>query len=141
MRQEEKDPQIYPDPLVGEGLRLLQGEPPLDQVDWVGLRSAIGERAALPLARRRSRQERRHPWRVSLIPLAVAASIGLAVWVGTEVRDPSGATVAEGVAGEPRQTVTAEEVFGADVSEQEFRLLVSGRADPDGLLALAVEGS
>lgn len=127
------------DPAFRAALRHAAGEPPLEEVDWDALRSSIGARAALPLARRRAGAQRSGTrWARALIPLAAAASVALAVWLGgagTGEPDAGSHTAAAPAAQTP------EEVLRLDVSEQEFRQLVSGRADPEALLMLAVGDS
>ena len=131
MRQERESQHPSPDPELGAALRSLEGEPPLESVDWESLRRSIGRRAELPLAQRRRPQARPRPraWR-PMIPLAVAASIALAVWMG----GGPGASEAP-----TEEQIAAEEVFHPDLSEQEFRLLVSERADPEALLLIALD--
>ena len=137
MRNDEmNDLEIRPDPLLAAALRSAEGEPPLDAVDWDALRTTVRERAELPLARRR-RPARTPRWLAPLVPLAAAASVAMALWVGGLTSDRAAPAAARAASG----GVTTEEVLRADVSEQEFRLLVSGRSNPDVLLALAVEGS
>lgn len=130
MRQErELKPTTAPDPELSAALRSLEGEPPLESVDWESLRRSIRMRAELPLARRRAGQVRRQRMWRPMIPLAAAASIALAVWLG-------------GTGSTERTTegrLSAEEAFHPDLSEQEFRLLVSGRANPEELLLIALD--
>ena len=131
MNRDMESRPLAPDPELGAALRSLEGEPPLESVDWEKLRRSISTRAELPLAQRRRGPAKRGPlgWR-RMIPLAAAASIALAVWMGGS-GDPSQTR------GEER--LSAEEVFHPDVSEQEFRLLVSGRSDPEELLLIALD--
>jgi hypothetical protein len=126
---------MTPDAELGALLRTAEGEPPLDQVDWEGLRSSIVGRAELSLARRRTRSAPLGRWTRRLVPVAAAASVVLAVWVGFPGADPITPLSATEAA------VRAEEVFQADVSEEEFRHLCSGRAKADALLLVAVEGA
>lgn len=136
MSNEEMSRESAPDPELRAALRLVEGEPPLEDVDWDALRGSIRARAELPLARRRREAggARGRPGaervRRPLIPLAVAASVALAVWL------VGGEAPPEGV---PVEQVSAEEVFRPDLSEQEFRLLVTGRSDPEALLRLALD--
>ena len=131
MRQERETPELTPDPELGAALRSLEGGPPLESVDWEHLRRSIGARAELPLAQRRTRQGKRGAplWR-PMIPLAAAASIALAVWMAGERSSPETS---------PEERLSAEEVFHPDLSEQEFRLLVTGRSDPEVLLLIALD--
>ena len=133
MHQENE---IHRDPEIAAALRMVERDPPLDEIEWDALRSSIVARAELPLARRRTRSARLSRWTRPLVPLAAAASIALAAWIGGAVGPvPSSAPVAE-----VAPAVTPEDVFQADVTEQEFRLLVSGRANTDALLELALQG-
>ena len=141
MRRDETPHDPTPDPQLAAALRSLEAEPPLESLDWERLRGTLRERAELPLARRRGRaaagrvgdagRPRSRALR-PLLPLAAAASIALAVWLGTGSGSPEGA---------PPAPLTAEEVFGPDLSEQEFRLLVSGGGDPEALLLIALDES
>ncbi len=129
-----------PDPRLASALRSLGEEPPLESVDWEALRVSVAARAELPLSRLRKRAgaepfpaRGRAAARVPrpLAPLAAAAGIALAVWLGTG-GDGAPDALAPG-------RVSAEEVFQSNLSEQEFRLLVTGGADPEALLLLALE--
>ena len=136
MTQENNE--LFRDPEIAAALRMIESEPPASQVDWEALRSSIVARAELPLAQRRTRSARLHRWARPLVPLAAAASIALAAWVNgaigpARLSNPIADSNAETVA----PAVTPEDVFQADVSEQEFRLLVSGRANTDALLLMA----
>ena len=132
--------EIKPDPAIAAALRWIDGEPPMAEVDWTALRSAVRSSAELPLARRRARSTRVRRWTGALIPLAAAASVALTLWIGSGALDGSG-TIAEGEPTVPARAMSAEEVFRSDLSEQEFRLLVSGNAHPDALLMIALDGS
>lgn len=137
-RHQHHDPQ--PDPQIAEALRALHREPPLEEVDWEALRGCIRDRAALPLARRRRQATTPPRWVRPLLPLAVAASVALALWVGTELGAVRPDAVAVGdSASAPVVQPSVEAAFGADLSEQEFRLLVTGRADPEELLLIALD--
>lgn len=127
-----------PDPQLQAALRSLEGEPPVEQVDWEALRRRITERAELPLARRRRTNRQAHRWLRPFLPAAAAAGLVLAVFFS--MRGP-GETPALPAGDEPRpeSVVTVEEALRADLSDQEFVLLVSGLEDSDELLRLAVE--
>lgn len=136
MKADERWEEPVSDPELRAALSSLEGEPPLEAVDWSALQRSIGARAELPLARRRRGAQpllrppaarARQGWR-PLLPLAVAASIALVVWTG------GGGETPEAAVGQ----LSPEEVFEADLSEQEFRLLVSGGADPEELLLIAL---
>lgn len=134
----EETNDIERDPELEAALRLIESEPPFDEVDWSALRSSITARAELPLARRRTRSARLARWTRPLVPLAAAASIALALWITGpfgELANP----IASGAPDVVVPAVSPEDVFQADLSEQEFRNIVSGRANADALLLLAVE--
>jgi len=137
----QKENEILRDPEIAAALRMIEAEPPLAEVDWEALRSTIVARAELPLAQRRTRSARRARWTRPLVPLAAAASIALAVWVnGLGRTDPATAPIAADAESELlAPTVTPEDVFQADLTKQEFRHLVSGRANADALLLVAID--
>ena len=137
MMQEENE--IRRDPEIAAALRLIENEPPLEQVDWSALRSSIVARAEMPLARRRTRSARLFRWTRPLVPLAAAASIALAVWAnGLGRSEPITAPIAESDAEIVAPSVSPEDLFQADLTEQEFRHVVSGRANADALLLVAI---
>ena len=139
MMQEEKE--ILRDPEIAAALRMIESEPPLQEVDWDALRSSIVARAEMPLARRRTRSARLARWTRPLVPLAAAASIALAVWVnGLDAPGSGTAPVAEGGAEIVAPTASPEAVFQADLTEQEFRHVVSGRANAGDYLMVAIDG-
>lgn len=129
--------EVRRDPELAAVLRMVEPEPPLEQVDWEALRASIVSRAELPLARRRSGSARLVRWTRRALPLAAAASIALAVWL-TEAPPMGPEAVAEAVPGEIAPGVTPEAAFDANLSDQEFQLLVSGRANADALLLVAI---
>lgn len=137
MNQQEE--MIQPDPTLGATLRWMDGEPPVHEVDWDRLRATVRARAELPLARRRSSLSRVRGWARPLVPLAAAAGVALAMWTGDRIgQKEAGAPMAEGVIAAP-PVITAEEAFQADLSDQEFQQVVSGRHNPDALLLLAIQ--
>jgi len=144
MREDQMHDAPAPDPELARALRSLGEEPPLERVDWEALRAPIHARAELPLARLRRAGEgapatprKASPARVwlrPLVPLAAAAGIGavaLLGWPGAEEPAPPAATAME-------ERIDPEEVFRADLSEQEFRLLVSESGEAEELLLIAV---
>ena len=138
MMQEEKE--ILRDPEIAAALRMIESEPPLQEVDWDALRSSIVARAEMPLARRRTRSARLARWTRPLVPLAAAASIALAVWVnGLGRSEPGTAAIAESGTEFVGPSATPEDVFQADLTEQEFRHVVSGRANADSYLLVAID--
>src|SRR5688572_20618035 len=62
---------------LADALRATLGEVPDDQVDWSGLREAVGQRAAPALARQRAARLRR---RLYAPGVAVAASVALLIF-------------------------------------------------------------
>jgi hypothetical protein len=139
MMQEENEMQR--DPEIAAALRMIELDPPVAEVDWEALRSSIVARAELPLAQRRTRSARLGRWTRPLVPLAAAASIALAAWVNGAIGPAPGSAPLVADNGDfVAPAVTPEDAFRAEVTEQEFRLIVSGRADTDALLQLAVQG-
>jgi hypothetical protein len=129
-----------PDPRLQAALRDLEGDAPHEQVDWQALRGAISARAEMPLARRRRvRRTAARGWMRPLIPAAAAAGLATLVLLGTRGDDPAslGETAVRGAV--PVEFVSAEEALRADLSDDEFVVLVSGLGDHDALLSLAVE--
>lgn len=122
-----------PDPLLRAALTDLEPQPPMAEVDWEALHHSIHDQAALPLARRR--RAARWGWARPVIPAAMAAGLALFVFFGIRgPADPLGAFEER-----PEGFVSAEEALHADISDDEFILLVSGLADADALLLLAVD--
>lgn len=124
------------DPILAAAYKELRDEPSPD-VDWEGLRRAIEDRAHPLLARRRARGLVRlsRP----LVPLALAASVAFALWIGP--------AVVEQMRGGEQVTVApvasdVDEIFvralDGDLSDHDFRLLVTGRSNPEVLLAFAI---
>jgi hypothetical protein len=114
-------------------LRALDDEPPLHEVDWDALRAGIRTRAELPLARRRraARARATPRWLRPLVPAALAAGIALTF-------------VMRGGPGDAEDDafdlLAVEQAVHADVSDPEFRLMITGMNDADELLAIAVDG-
>lgn len=136
MRNEMKHDELRPDPLIGAALRWAEGEVPLDDVDWSAMRTTIRSRAAMPLARRRSARRGVSRWIRPLIPIAAAASVAMVVWTGGIGRGgPTGPAVQQTAAAASQ--ITIQEALLTDLSEQEFRVLVSARTDADELLMIA----
>lgn len=138
MTNEEMDREPDRDPRLAEALRRADPPPPDDTVNWAAMRTAIAARAEIPLARLRfaaapPRRARSGFWRraVAIAPIAAAAGVAALLWIGApdafrdqDAPDEAGLT-------------TLERAFGHDLSEQEFRMIVSGRADPEALLLVA----
>lgn len=125
--------ELKPDPLIGAALRWVEGEVPLEEVDWAAMRSNIRDRASLPLARRRALQVASPRWIKPLIPLAAAAGLATVFWLGIGRKDSSLPASTPVAVATP---VSIQEALLSDVSDQEFRLLVADR-DADELLMIA----
>ncbi|HEX6927229.1 MAG TPA: hypothetical protein VF167_17525 [Longimicrobiaceae bacterium] len=125
--------ELKPDPLIGAALRWVEGEVPLEEVDWAEMRSNIRQRASLPLARRRALQVASPRWVKPLIPLAAAAGLATVFWLGIGREDSSLPASTPVAVATP---VSIQEALLSDVSDQEFRLLVADR-DADELLMIA----
>jgi hypothetical protein len=100
-------------------------------VDWSTLRNTIARGAAPELARRRGRDKSRFT-----IPASLAAGIALFILVAgapfSSRPVPAGTTAA--VARQP-----IDELLDANVSDVQFRAMVSGASDADELLAIAAQ--
>jgi hypothetical protein len=127
------------DPLLSAALQELRGEGP-PPIDFDRLRTTINDSARLPLARRRTRTAVLNPRR--LIPLAAAATLAFAFWASPALLDRvlGPASFAE----QASLVLDDEEILaralGDDVSDDEFHMLVTGRAHPEALLSFAVRG-
>ena len=134
MNQHEE---LRPDPLIGAALRWAEGEVPVDEVDWDAMRSNIRHRAQLPLARRRALEAASPRWLKALLPVAAAAGLASIVWIGgfggQESATPGAAPMSIG----PASSASIQEALLSDISDQEFRVLVADRNDPDELLMIA----
>ena len=130
--EEMIDPQ---DPIVSELLADLNREIP--EPDWVRLRTTIVGRGRPVLARKA--RLARHPWLAKATPMAAAAGIALVLWIVPQL---GGEGVLAGAGPEAAGDLVDEsqviEALGDDISEAEFRLLASGRANPEAMLAVAV---
>jgi hypothetical protein len=136
MSRDVRQEQRIADPVLAAVLADLRADVPAD-VDLDELRRSIVARAELVMARKRAR------WRGflprPLVPIAAAASIALALWAGPGI--VGGFTSNEQqleFAAEIDQEQILIDALGSDISEQEFRLLVTGRANPEALLAFVI---
>jgi hypothetical protein len=118
------------DPALGAALAEAAADPMHEVVDWTGLQRAINERASLELTRRRSRRRR---MRIA-IPAGLAAAIALVALV---TRVPDRAAIVNPTPGTPRSEASIEELLDANVSDGQFRALLSGADDADDLLSIA----
>lgn len=110
----------------------------IPEPDWVRLRTSIVRRGRPVLARKARLAQ--HPWLAKATPLATAAGIALVLWFVPQV-GPDGVFAAGADSVRDEQLLDETQVIEAleeDISEAEFRLLVSGRANPEAMLAVAV---
>jgi hypothetical protein len=105
-------------------------DPINEPVDWGGLRRAINARASLELTRRRSRRRLTH----IAIPAGLAAAIALfAVVTRAPERDGIMAPVGSTVGAE----ISIDELLDANVSDRQFRALLTGADEANDLLSIA----
>ena len=122
------------DPLLEAAYAELRSEP-VAEPDWEALRRSIGRRAEPILSRGKVRRIV-HSSR-SLMPLAVAAGVAFALTVGpAQVREMMApqATVAIDMDAD----AIMDHAMDADLSDQEFERLVTGRANPEAFLVSAM---
>lgn len=135
MNQWESHDEIA-DPLLAELMAELRDEA-RPEVEWDRLHASIVQSAALPLARRR---RRRHSFAArSFAPVAVAASVAFALWIGPGVYEdlflaPPSVEIAENVTNVDEDVL--RRALTSDLSEQELLQLVNG--SPEMLLAVAI---
>ena len=121
---EERDPEL------GAALRDATGDQ-ANGMDWTRLRGAINAGAAAELARRRRRQRAR----VFAVPATIAAGFALFVLVVRAPEQGLTPSFQSSAAGQ----LSIEELLDADVSEGQFRALVSGADEANELLSIAAE--
>jgi hypothetical protein len=108
------------------------GAAPLDDLDVTTLGNRVGLAAASELRRRRQRHWRRR----LLVPGALAAGLVLfAVMSRSPQREQVPPLTGDASAGR----ITIEEVLDADVSDDQFRVLLSGADEADELLLIAAQ--
>jgi hypothetical protein len=122
-----------PERTLNSALGEMRGD--LPSVDWESLRHSIRQRAAPELERRRKVRVLR--WARPLVPLAAAASVAMALWFGQGLLDTAEGTF-HAIAGLEGDELLVEAMI-ADLSEQEFEMLILGRANPGALLSFAVD--
>jgi len=133
-RKDEEDRVI--DPLLAAALEELRGEAPA-AVDWERLRRSINDSAMIHLARRRAARQRRT--RRTLVPLSLAAGLAFAVWMSPAILERlSGSAPSQQEALQIEADEILARALGEDVSDDEFSLLITGRADPETLLSLVL---
>jgi hypothetical protein len=98
--------------------------------DWAGLRRGIHARAASELARRRHSRFRLRVF----IPASLAAGLALFVLVA---HAPHQATVVPSAQTAIAGTTSIDELLDANLSDGQFRALVSGAGDANDLLSIA----
>lgn len=109
-----------------------------DDVDWDGLHQSIHDRAELVFARRG--KQRVPIVRRPFVPLALAASLALTLWSGPAIVDRiTGGSVPAIAVVDLDSEAILREALSEDLTEQEFNLLVTGRSNPEVLLAAAVD--
>ena len=120
------------DPELANALAGIADDDVRGYTDWAELRRGIHARASSELARRRWSRRRFHV----LMPTSLAAGIALFLLVAHEPSRP--------VTGDPGQGQVAvagaasiEELLDANVSDGQFRALVSGASDANDLLSIA----
>src|SRR5690606_26301420 len=116
----------------------LRGQP-VAEPDWDALRRSISRRADPVLTRRKFRRFV-HGSR-SLVPLAVAAGLAFALTIGpAQVREMMAPQAAAAIAIEMDADAIMDHAMNADISDQEFERLVTGRANPEAFLVSAMSG-
>jgi hypothetical protein len=131
------------DPVGDSELRgaLLQveGDSPWTPGTTARLRASVMARAELPLARRRRQAARGRSWSGArpFAPLLAAAGLGGILLLGTQVISTGGGE-AEGFHFPAAMRPAVEEILGARISEEEFRLF-TGEADAELLLTAAID--
>jgi hypothetical protein len=118
------------DPALGAALAEATRDPSDEHVDWAGLRSAINARASLELTRRRARRRRV----LIAIPASLAAGIALVVLVSRAPGRSDLGPPASSVAG---AETSIDELLDANVSDGQFRALLSGANEANDLLSIA----
>ena len=121
---------IERDPELGAALRDVAGEES-QNVNWSRLRGAINADATAELARRR--QSRRA--RAFVVPATIAAGFALFVLVARAPEQSLTPSFQNSAAGQ----LSIEELLDADVTDGQFRALLSGAGEVDDLLAIAAE--
>lgn len=119
---------IPPDPALGEALKDVAGDALNQPVEWAAMGAAIRARAAHDLKRRRQRRLRNR----FVIPGTLAAGIALLFVISRPL------PWAEAPAPESRAGgITIDELLDADVTDDQFRSLLSGAGDANDLLLIA----
>lgn len=140
MNDPEDRSELHPDPRLRRLLEQVEPGLPTDRVDWDALRLRVRERAAFELAarRRRSTPSGGRWWRAA-VPLAAAAGVTGVAYLGVQRGADAAGAAAAATPVRAAGAVTAEEALRADLSDREFSRLVSGGADAEAWLLLAVD--
>jgi ferric-dicitrate binding protein FerR (iron transport regulator) len=137
------------DPRLAAALREAEGEPPLHEVDWEGMRQSVNARAELALARLRAASAPPAPDRKPaphrramqwLVPLAAAAGVGGLLLArlptsGPEHQVGHGPTVTQPAPAAGDASVDA--ILAASLPEHVDRA-IDGRDDEDALVSGAL---
>lgn len=124
------------DPRLAEAMRAAFPPPTLDPADLDALARRITERAELTLARLRGRAPwwaYAAGWARAAVPVALAASVILALMLGALGRDHAARMA-------PPQRLQLETALGAPAAGDEVTATIFAAADRDVLLRAAVEG-
>ena len=117
------------DAAVADALAELAADRKGERVNWTELRRAVNATAAAELTRRRRRQQMRFAIPVSL----VAGFVLFMVASQAPDRMNVGSSVQSAIAGQP----SIDELLDADISDRQFRELVSGATEANDLLSIA----
>lgn len=123
------DEPLEPDSALRDALIDAAGDPRDAQPNWTELRHAINTRAAAELGRRRVQRRRTR----FVIPASLAAGVALFMLVS---RLPD-RTVAPSVRDTGVAQVSIDDLLDANVTDGQFRALVSGASDANDLLSIA----
>jgi len=130
----DREPELAPE--EEQALAAVLAAPALSGDDWESLRGRVTDACELPLARRRRaahpRRAQALKWLRPALPLAAAALLLILLW--SPLDGPR-----SGDNGQSADLTAAERALLADVSDAEFAQLVSGAADAEALLLIAVE--
>jgi hypothetical protein len=118
------------DRTLADALADVAGEP-VGGSGWTELRHAVNTRAAVELARRRQQRRRTR----IVIPASLAAGIALFVVVSQAPDRNVAPSVQRALTGQ----VSIDDLLDANVSDGQFRALVSGAGDANDLLSIAAE--
>ena len=139
-----KDEIGWLDPRLRAELEAALPEPPVDEVDWEGLRARIARGAEPRLARLRLGGRARAAWweyaarwAAPMLPAAVAVAAALALLLGR--LDNNSTPTATATVASATRSETQQSVIEAAVSGSSSTVLVA-TADQDALLRAAVNG-